>query len=142
MKPMVTIINNEPTFRWTVATLLERHGFAVSTHERNTAAADTVRRLRAAAVIIEASSGSAITANWIVERLRLDNATRYVPIIVCSPDGKFLHSYGEYLRGRGCIVIGRPYSGDQILEILQTVVSPDAVLAAPVFDGEMLAASS
>jgi CheY-like chemotaxis protein len=120
-KPTVAIINNEPTFRWTVAKLLEACGYTVITHERNTAAVEKVRETQPMAVILEAANGSAVTATWIVERLRREPGTRYVPIIVCSPDGKFLHSYGEYLRGQGCVVLGRPYNDDHLIELLQNV---------------------
>lgn len=120
-RPVVTIINNEPTFRWTVSRSLKRHGYAVVTHERNTAAVDSVRRTGSTAVILEASSGSAVPATWIVERLRHDSETRYVPIIVCSPDSGFLRSYGEYLRGQAYVVIGKPYNDVQIIEILRRV---------------------
>ena len=133
-KPIVTIINNEPTFRWTVAKLLERSGYAVVTHERNTAAVDKVRESRAAAIILEASNGSAVTATWIVERLRGNPDTRYYPIIVCSPDGRFLHSYGEYLRGQGCVVLGRPYNDEQLIELLDSVVAVQNPYPLPVLD--------
>ncbi len=122
-KQTVTIINNEPTFRWTITRLLQQSGIAVDTHARNTAAVDKVRETLPHAIILEASSGSAITATWIVERLRSSQTTRYVPIIVCSPDGRFLHSYGEYLRSQGCIVLGRPYSEDQLVELVDRVLA-------------------
>jgi CheY-like chemotaxis protein len=133
-KPIVTIINNEPTFRWTVTRLLEGSGYAVITHERNTAAVDKVRETRPAAIILEASSGSAVTAMWIVERLRGNPETRYYPIIVCSPDGKFLHSYGEYLRGQGCVVLGRPYNDEKLIELLQNVVAVQNPFPQPALD--------
>jgi len=123
IQPTVTIINNEPTFRWAVSQLLKRSGYAVVTHARNTAAVDKVRETQSVAIILEASIGSAVTATWIVERLRNNPATRYVPIVVCSPDDTFLHSYGEYLRGQGCVVLGRPFNDEQIVEILDSVVS-------------------
>jgi CheY-like chemotaxis protein len=134
LKPVVTIINNEPTFRWTVARLLERSGYAVATHERNTAAVDKVRETRPAAIILEASIGSAITATWIVERLRTDPDTRYYPVIICSPDGKFLSAYGEYLRSQGCVVLGRPYTDEQLIELVQSVVAVQHPTPLPALD--------
>ena len=133
-KPIVTIINNEPTFRWTVATLLEDSGYAVTTHERNTAAVDKVRETQPAAIILEASTGSAVTATWIVERLRSNPDTRYYPIIVCSPDSKFLHAYGEYLRGQGCVVLGRPYNAEHLIELVRNVVAVQHSFPQPSLD--------
>ena len=122
-QPTVVLINNEPTFRWTVSRLLGEHGFAVAAHDRGPAAIDHVREARPAAVILETSYGSAVSATSIVERLRADRACRYLPIIVCSPDGKFLNSYGEYLRGQGCVVVGRPFNAEQLVELVQRTVA-------------------
>ncbi len=117
----IVLINNEPTFRWTISRLLERRGMKVAPIERTTAAIDHVRATRPLAVVLEASYGSAVSAVSIVERLRGDNATRYLPIIVCSPDDRFLTSYGDYLRGEGCIVTGRPFDDDQFIDMIGRV---------------------
>lgn len=122
-KPLVTIINNEPTFRWTISGLLESRGFDVETHDRSIAVVDEIRERHADAIVIESSYGSALSATSIVERLRADHETRYIPIIVCSPDGRFLHAYGEFLRGRGCVVVGRPFNDEQFIELVQRVVA-------------------
>jgi DNA-binding NtrC family response regulator len=121
-RPTVAIVNNEPTFRWTISRLLEARLFAVDSFERGPAAIDRIRATRPEAVILEATYGSAVSATAIVERLRADRETHYTPIIVCSPDGKFLHSYGEYLRGQGCVVIGRPFSSEQFVELVERAV--------------------
>lgn len=131
-KPVLTIINNEPTFRWTITRLLETRGFVVTAHDRNTAAIDMVRDSQPAAVLLEASSGSAVTATWIVERLRSNVETRHVPIIVCSPDGRFLNSYGEYLRDQGCVVLGRPFNDAQFVELIESVANIRTRFADPV----------
>ncbi len=125
-QPTVVVINNEPTFRWTVSRLLSAHGFAVKASERGPAALDDVRDARPAAVILETSYGGAISATSIVERMRADRDCRYLPIIVCSPDGKFLNSYGEYLRGQGCVVIGRPFIDEQFVELVERSVALQA----------------
>ena len=118
-QPTVVLINNEPTFRWTVSRLLERQGFSVVAQERGPAALDLVRKSRPAAIILESSYGSAVSATSLVERLRANGESRYIPIIVCSADGKFLHSYGEYLRGQGCVVVGRPFNAEQFASLMQ-----------------------
>ena len=119
----LVLINNEPTFRWTVSRLLEDRGYTVAAHDRNHQAIGYVRQLRPGAVMLEASYGSAVTAVSIVERLRADRMLRYTPIIVCSPDGKFLHSYGEFLRGQGCVVLGRPFDGERLIDVVDRAVA-------------------
>jgi len=130
-QPTVILINNEPTFRWTMSRLLERRGYEVTTHERDAAAIDQVRVTRPAAVVLEATYGSAISATTIVERLRDHRDTRYVPIVVCSPDGRFLSSYGEYLRGQGCVVVGRPFNDEQFIEVIENVATTRTPFADP-----------
>jgi CheY-like chemotaxis protein len=132
-RPTVMLINNEPTFRWTVSQLLFDSGYAVDAVERSPAAIEHARDIRPGAVVIEASYGSALSATSIVERLRATPETRYLPIIVCSPDGRFLHSYGEYLRGQGCVVIGRPFNSERFVELVQRAVAPSPALAAGDF---------
>lgn len=129
-KPVVTIINNEPTFRWTISRLLDKREITVTAYERGVAAVDHVRATRPAVVVLEATYGSAVTATSIVERLRAEPTTRYVPILVCSPDGRFLASYGEYLRGQGCVVIGRPFDDERFIEVIENIVTLREPVAA------------
>jgi CheY-like chemotaxis protein len=129
----LVLINNEPTFRWTISRLLEDRGYTVAARDRNHEAIDHVREIRPGAVLLEASYGSAITATAIVERLRADRELRYTPIIVCSPDGKFLHSYGEFLRGQGCVVLGRPFDGERLIDIVDQAVALAAVPSDRLF---------
>jgi CheY-like chemotaxis protein len=129
-RPLIMLINNEPTFRWTISQLLFDNGFAVDAVDRRPDAVDHACITRPGAIVIEASYGSALSATNIVERLRAARETRYIPVIVCSPDGKFLNSYGEYLRGQGCTVIGRPFNGEQFVELLQRVAPPASPLVA------------
>jgi DNA-binding NtrC family response regulator len=119
----LVLINNEPTFRWTVSRMLEDRGYTVAAHDRTPHVIEHVRQIRPGAVLLEASYGSAITATAIVERLRADRHLRYTPIIVCSPDGKFLHSYGEFLRGQGCVVLGRPFDGERLIDVVDRAVA-------------------
>jgi DNA-binding NtrC family response regulator len=129
-QPSLALINNEPTFRWTVSRLLEDRGYAVMAFDRQPDAVEHVRQQPPGAVILEATYGSAVTAVAIVERLRADRVLRYIPVVVCSPDGRFLHSYGEFLRGQGCVVIGRPFNEDRLIEVVDRAVS---LSAAPVY---------
>ncbi len=130
-QPTIILIGNEPTFRWTVSRLLEQRGYTTLAHERGTAAVDQVRSIRPVAVVLEATYGSAVSATSIVERLRDHRDTRYVPIVVCSPDGRFLSSYGEYLRGQGCVVIGRPFNDEQFVEVVENAATIRTPLADP-----------
>ena len=136
-QPTLVLINNEPTFRWTVARLLESKGYAVSAHDRRPDAVEHVRDVRPGAVVLEASYGSAVTAVAIVERIRADRELRYTPIIVCSPDGKFLHSYGEFLRGQGCVVLGRPFDGERMVDVIHQALSLHSAPGYAAASGQM-----
>jgi CheY-like chemotaxis protein len=122
-KPLIVIATNEPTFRWTVARLLEASGFEVAPHARDSAAVDVVCDTRPAAVVVEATYGSALSAMSIVERLRERRSTRDVPMVVCSPDTLFVQFYGDYLRGMNCVLIGRPFNAEQFVEIVHDLTS-------------------
>jgi len=122
-KPLVVIVNNEPTFRWTISRLLEASGFETAPHARDAAAFDLVRDLQPAAVVVEATYGSALSATAIVERLREHPSTRSVPIVVCSPDSLFAQFYGDYLRGMNSVLIGRPFNDEQFVEIVQDLTA-------------------
>ncbi|MEX1158561.1 MAG: hypothetical protein WEC79_06495 [Thermomicrobiales bacterium] len=122
-KPLVVIVNNEPTFRWTISRLLEASGFEVVPHARDAAAIDVVRETRPAAVVVEATYGSALSATSIVERLREHPSTHEVPIVVCSPDILFVRFYGDYVRGMNCVLIGHPFNDQQFVEVVQDLTA-------------------
>jgi hypothetical protein len=127
---VIALVNNDATFRWTLSQLLDDNGYSVRCYRRDAGVSGLLTQARPTAIILEASFGGASTTTLIVERLRAGSETRYTPIFVCSPDDRFLRSYGEYLRGLGCLVFGRPFDDVRFLALVGELTRP----ATPVID--------
>lgn len=118
----LALVTNEPTFRWVVAQSFMDRGYSVDLLDRGPGAVDAIRESRPSAILIEAAYGSAISATGVVEGIRRDPRLRYTPIVVCSPDQRFLASYGEYLRGQACIVLGKPFDAERFGDVVEQAV--------------------
>ncbi len=58
----------------------------------------------------------------ILQLMRLNPATKQLPVIVCSADGWLLEEQQERLRDRGCEMVEKPFDVDELLRKIRQMV--------------------
>ena len=58
----------------------------------------------------------------ILQLMRLNPATKQLPVIVCSADGRLLEEQQERLRDRGCEMVEKPFDVDELLRKIRQMV--------------------
>jgi two-component system nitrogen regulation response regulator NtrX len=119
--PLVMIVDDDPTFRYRVAELLDEAGHPVRVAAGEEQALAMLAEEEPAVIVLDAWPGSSITTPRLVESIRRATAGQRLPLIVCSPDERLLDAHSSYLRQQGCALFGRPFDRDRLLTLVQRV---------------------
>lgn len=58
-----------------------------------------------------------------LEMLKLDNALRNVPVLVCSAPGHRLEEMDSYLKEKGIRVLLKPFDADELVDMVEETIS-------------------
>jgi CheY-like chemotaxis protein len=58
------------------------------------------------------------SGRMLLERLRRDDSTAAIPVIVCSADGVQVHEQRQWLQGHGIPVLDKPFDLDVFLALV------------------------
>jgi DNA-binding response OmpR family regulator len=118
-RPIVSIIDDDCTFLFHLTRVLCDAGYPVLTARDEGTGLELVREEGADFVILDAWPDSVLSAVRLVDVIRQDQTTSRLPIIVCSPDDRYLEAHGSYLRRHGCLLVGRPFDPERILSLVE-----------------------
>ena len=121
-RPTIAIVNDEATFRYLLTRFLNERGHDVLAESNEDSAMGTLVCRQPAAVVIEVAAKSRFSVLRLVERIRANSATTFMPVIVCSSDDAFHARYATELTALGCSVIGKPFDGDLLMEAIGRMV--------------------
>jgi CheY-like chemotaxis protein len=122
-KPLIAVVNDDPTFLTLMEQVLEEEGYRVTLlHEAGDAYA-TIKRHQPELVILDLRIGTP-DAGWkILEVLRLDPATTAIPIIICSADLPFLRTGAERLRRMRCECLPKPFDLEELTNLVSEMLN-------------------
>lgn len=118
----IAVVNDEPTFRYLLSRYLTERGHDVLTESNEDSAMGTLVCRQPQAVVIEVSVESRFSVPRLVERMRANPVTAFIPVIVCSSDEQFHRRHASDLEMIGCRVLGKPFNGDVLLEAVDRMV--------------------
>jgi CheY-like chemotaxis protein len=70
-------------------------------------------------VIIDCSEGKYGTGWELLQQLRLERATQYLPVIMCSTEHHLFEEMRDYLAAKRVVVLPKPFDIDDLLEAIQ-----------------------
>ena len=114
---LITLVNDEPTFRHIAATALAAAGYTVHSCSDEETARRVIRDEQPAAVIVETRRGSRISGFDLVEWLRREG--RDTSVLVCSPDPAFLSTTARFFSERSCAIFGKPFDIASLLDAIR-----------------------
>ena len=121
-RPTIAVVNDEPTFRFLLSRFLTERGHDVLTESNEDSAMGTLVCRQPQAVVIEVSAESRFSVVRLVERMRANPATAFMPVIVCASDEQFHQRHTADLELFGCRILGKPFDGDALLGAIGSLV--------------------
>jgi DNA-binding response OmpR family regulator len=113
-RPLIVVINDDPTFLELVKDLLEDERFRVEVRRIGGGAYQVVKERQPALVILDVRLGD--KNGWdVCQALVLDPATQRIPILVCSGAADELRAVAEQVRRLGGDVLRKPFALDALV---------------------------
>jgi DNA-binding response OmpR family regulator len=126
--PLIGIANHDPVLLRLLSEVLKAEGFRTITLPEGSTAYDEIKNQKPDLIILDTWLESR-EAGWILfQILRLDKATRDIPILICSSDlveyEKRAASLGDHDRVG---VLNKPFSIDVLVQRVQQMLAGEVV---------------
>jgi DNA-binding response OmpR family regulator len=132
MSTSIAVIDDDPACRELLHDLLNEEGYAVHLFPDSATAAQCLRDLAPAAIILDLRLENP-TAGWeVLADLRHDPVLHTTPVLVCSADRSALQERAGALGRQRCALLAKPFDLDELLVLLQQLArgAPPASPAA------------
>lgn len=121
--PTILVINDSPEFLQLMREFLADEGYTPETHDNGNNIMEKVAEIKPALIILDLVLGQ--IDGWVVlSQLLADDATRDIPVILCSAAADRTRRYESTLASTGVRVLEKPFDLDHLLELVVELVGP------------------
>src|SRR5579859_503664 len=124
MSTRVLVINDEVSILELFRLVLEPEGYEVHTSEETIENLEEVEHLRPDLVILDLKLGAQEEGWVMMQKLRMYPPTQNIPIILCTAALNEAREQEEMLRDKGIPVVYKPFSVDELLAAVHTILPP------------------
>jgi CheY-like chemotaxis protein len=119
---LIAVINDDSAFLHLMHDLLEDEGYDVRLHHEGSDAHVVVKDESPDLIILDIRMEHPDTGWKLLELIRLDPATRDIPVIVCSADSVALQSKEAALAEQNCLALEKPFDLDALLSLVHQLI--------------------
>ena len=123
-QPLIAVINDDSTYLAVMQEVLEEDGYRVVVWTGGDGAFELVKRERPALLIADLRMERVDAGLTLLQMLRLDPATRDLPVVLCSADGAWLRDNGEHLRAKGYALLAKLFDLAELLALVAAAIGP------------------
>jgi two-component system nitrogen regulation response regulator NtrX len=122
-RPLIAVVDDDPALRQVVQDLLEDEGYATLLRAQGTGAYELIREAQPALVILDLWLEHPNAGGMVLALLELDEATNHIPVIVCSGYMQLYRDQQTLLRGKGYVLLEKPFSVEALLGHVQALLA-------------------
>lgn len=120
--PRIAVVEDDDDIILLLREMFEDRGWDVLVHTGGRAAVETLRREQPDAILLDLWLEAAETGWEILQGLRMDPATRSIPVIVCSGAADQLRNKRAWLAQCGVPTVAKPFDIDELYETVDAVL--------------------
>jgi CheY-like chemotaxis protein len=121
--PLIAVVNDDPVFLALMREALESEGYRTLTWRGGQGVHAMLKHARPALLVLDLRLEMTDTGLTVLQTLRLDAATRHLPVIVCSADTRVLERGGDHLKAFGCRLLAKPFDLDVMLSLVREMIA-------------------
>jgi CheY-like chemotaxis protein len=122
--PLIAVVNDDPVFLALMEELLEGEGYRTRSWPGGQGIHALLVRAHPTLLVLDVRMEMIDTGLTVLQTLRLDPATRHLPVIVCTADTAFLKQSGERLMAQGCRLLPKPFDLEELLGLIREMIGP------------------
>jgi CheY-like chemotaxis protein len=123
-KPLIVVVDDDPALQQVVQDLLEDEGYEILLWSRGAGAHELIREAQPALVILDLWLEHPSAGGMVLALLELDEATKHIPVIVCSGYMQLFRDQQSLLRGKGYVLLEKPFAVEALLAHVQALLAP------------------
>jgi CheY-like chemotaxis protein len=120
----IAVVNDDTAFLSLMHELLTDEGYETYIHKIGHTAFDRIKELAPSLVILDIRMSDPEAGWQILDLMRLDPATREVPVIVCSADAVQLRDKEDRLHKYNARGLEKPFDLQELLSSVREVIGP------------------
>ena len=123
-KPLIVVVDDDPALQQVVQDLLEDEGYEILLWSQGAGAHELIREAQPALVILDLWLEHPSAGGMVLALLELDEATKHIPVIVCSGYMQLFRDQQSLLRGKGYVLLEKPFAVEALLAHVQALLAP------------------
>jgi CheY-like chemotaxis protein len=118
----LAVVNNDTDFLTLMTEVLKERGWQTVVCRESHGAYNTIKDAQPDAVILDVRMESPESGWNILELIRLDPATRDIPVLVCSAAAIELREKEEWLKSHGVATLLKPFDIEDLYEAVEKIL--------------------
>lgn len=118
----IAVVNDDTTFLTMMCEILAEEGWEAYTLREADAAFEELRRDPPDLIILDVQLDTPETGWRVLNLLKLDRATRTVPVVICSAALHDLQEKESYLNERGVGILVKPFDLDDLYACVRSML--------------------
>ena len=131
-KPLIVVVDDDPALQQVVHDLLEDEGYETLPWAQGAGAYELIREAQPGLVILDLWLEHPSAGGMVLALLELDEATSRIPVIVCSGYMQLFRDQQSLLRGKGYVLLEKPFAVEALLAHVQALLAPTGTQEAGV----------
>jgi two-component system KDP operon response regulator KdpE len=123
-KPLIVVVDDDPALQQVVHDLLEDEGYETLPWAQGAGAYELIREAQPGLVILDLWLEHPSAGGMVLALLELDEATSHIPVIVCSGYMQLFRDQQSLLRGKGYVLLEKPFAVEALLARVQALLAP------------------
>jgi two-component system, OmpR family, response regulator VicR len=120
----ILVINDEQEILELLHDLLSEEGYEVLMYSYAIEELAEIKRLNPDLIILDLMMGDHQPRGWqTLQKLKLDQATAFIPVIVCTAAERSVEEQQGYLLSKGVLVVLKPFNIEDLVESVRKAFS-------------------
>ena len=121
--PLIAVVDDDPDTLALLDTLLVDAGYRTFLWPRGKDAHLQIRQIKPDLLIVDMWMEDRDAGRMVLGLMELDPSTRDIPVIVCSAHVRELRSRIHEFRGKGHVILQKPFDNDDLLATVHQLLS-------------------
>jgi CheY-like chemotaxis protein len=123
-RPLIAVVNQDTVFLQLMEELLSEEGYHTYIEKEGDKAYVSIKKHKPDLVILDIRISYPEGGFKVIDLMRLDPETAYIPLIICSTATNLLRENEAHLREKQCDILMKPFQIDELLTKVQAIIGP------------------
>lgn len=122
--PLIVVADDDPLYLEMISFIFQEVGFTQTYYTTGAEAFPLIRDRQPDLVLLDINPVNSEQGWNTLHLMRLNPATRTIPVLVCTTDPHLVHIKGAMLQAQDCEILEKPFDLEVLLNAITTLLEP------------------